>query len=225
MGFKYKLKDSDKFKKNQIMHEILRRRSNRNFSINSLKFSAIEKIISICLSQKGLFSKEEELKFLPKKLEDGDGLLKKKKYTYPCSGAISSFHTYVIINNVENIQSGIYYYNSDKNSITLTSKKKYNFKKTVGDVFDDCNWLMDSAAIFLIFSNLEIKSKQYDLFYEFSFIEAGHLIQNLHLVCSSLKIKSCQFGSANKEFFFETLNIANKSTKNLCPVGCVAVGK
>ncbi len=105
--------------------------------------------------------------------------------TVPSAGARHAFETYLLINNVEGIESGVYRYISTKHAIT-----PYNLSHDIGDnLLAAClgqGMITTSAVTFFWAAEIYRMSFRYvERSYRYIHLDAGHVCQNLYLAAES----------------------------------------
>lgn len=127
---------------------------------------------------------------------------------YPSAGAMYSVHTYLYINKVKGLLSGLYYYDVDQENLILLSEKISHEK--FQSLFAIS--LGENTAFSLFFvADLEFTFYKYGaLAYKLALIESGHMTQNIQLVTTQLgknSLPTCAFYADRVENF---LNIDKK---------------
>lgn len=106
-------------------------------------------------------------------------------YAYPSAGGLRPLHMYVFITNVDNINSGIYYYNPIENSLKVI---KYGFTSNDFEkITGSANLAHNSSFVIYILGTPYFTGYKYgDRGYRFMLLEAGHLTQNLYLTSTAI---------------------------------------
>jgi len=121
--------------------------------------------------------------------------------TAPSAGALYPIETYVVVNNVEELNEGIYHYSIETH--LLEEIKLGSFGGEVAQAALDQNMCADSAVVFIwtaIFRRSEWKYSQRA--YRYIYLDAGHIAQNLALAATSINCGSCHVGA----FFDDDIN-------------------
>ncbi|MEE9409994.1 MAG: SagB/ThcOx family dehydrogenase, partial [Candidatus Heimdallarchaeota archaeon] len=167
----------------------------------------------------------EELSFL---LWSTQGVHKEDKHhgaslkkPVPSGGSRHPYETYLIVNKVEGLDSGIYRY--------LGMEHKLLFLKPIEEVDrEDLEKLTSQSFIIkgnVIFVWVTIP---YRMEWRYSIpsskviaIEAGHICQNLYLACEALGLGTCAIAAYNQEFADKILGLDGEDefTVYLSPVG------
>lgn len=193
-------------KKNILFSIIKRRKSERKFKGRSLTIKTISKILHFSCGIRNF----KEIK----------GNFDKSLRAYPSAGARYPLEIYPVILRSKEIPLGIYHYNVKWNSLELLLKKglRKKFKEITGQ-----NWIEKSAVIVIItavYPRTIIKYKERG--WRYIFFEAGHLGQNIHLITTALKLKSCAIGGFLDK---EIINLLDLNPKSELPLYLIAIGK
>lgn len=121
--------------------------------------------------------------------------------TAPSAGALYPIETYVVVNNVEDLEKALYHYSIRTHS--LEKLKTGNFgEKTAHAALGQK--MCVNAAIVLIWTAVFNRSKwKYaQRAYRYVYLDTGHIAQNLALSATSIGLGSCQIGA----FFDDEIN-------------------
>ena len=182
-----------------LIHAIINRRSNRNFSdkpISEDDFSTI-----IFYSAHRIPNATTASGICKDDIEEIN-IVSDNCYPYPCAGATNSLNVYVWASNIRNIEIGLYKYNTEKHLLEGISTCERNFFNKM--FFDDAIWPSRASASILISGS--INKRTYSNNYNFLHLEAGHLLQNIQLLSTSIGISSCLFGDINESFFLKLIS-------------------
>ncbi len=119
----------------------------------------------------------------------------------PSAGALYPIETYVAVNNVEELDNGIYHYNIKDHS--LEEVKTGNFGDVIAHAALDQTICAIAPVVFIwtaIFNRSKWKYSQRA--YRYVYLDAGHIAQNLALATVSISCGSCQIGA----FFDDEIN-------------------
>jgi len=119
----------------------------------------------------------------------------------PSAGALYPIETYVAVNNVEDIDEGIYHYNIKDHS--LEEIKIGNFGNAIAHAALDQTICAISPTVFIwtaMFNRSKWKYAQRA--YRYVYLDAGHIAQNLALAATNITCGSCQIGA----FFDNEIN-------------------
>ncbi|TAL68198.1 MAG: SagB/ThcOx family dehydrogenase [Bacteroidetes bacterium] len=140
--------------------------------------------------------------------------------TTPSAGALYPLEFYIIVGNVEEIEPGIYKYNSEKHELSLCLK---------GDKRDD---LCHAAQLQEMFEKAPVTIVITAVFSRttgkygargrehYVWLEAGHSAQNICLQCVSLGLGTCTVGAYSDSDVFKVLKLPSEEEPiYLLPVG------
>lgn len=125
------------------------------------------------------------------------GIRKKSDYEFrmaPSAGALYPIETYIIANNVEGLQKGVYHYDVKQNE--LEELRLGNFEEDIARAALDQEMCAEAQIVFVltaIFARTKWKYLQRG--YRSIYIEAGHIAQNLALSAVSVGLGSCQISA------------------------------
>lgn len=121
--------------------------------------------------------------------------------TAPSAGALYPVEIYLIVQNVEGLEKGIYHYNVLEHSLEFIKKGDFKNEIFKAGLFQD---MFLEAPLILIYTAIFKRTtyKYDDRGYRYVYIEAGHIAQNVSLECVSLGLSSCVVGA----FFDDMVN-------------------
>ena len=154
---------------------IKRRRSVREFSEKPIARADLSMLL---WSSQGLTQKIE-----------GAGLR-----TAPSAGALYPIETYLVVNSVEEIETGIYHYAVETHE--LEQLKLGDFHTPVARTALDQEIAYYANVVFVwtaVFERSKWKYKQRA--YRYIYLDAGHIAQNVALSAVALGLGSCQIGA------------------------------
>ena len=114
--------------------------------------------------------------------------------TAPSAGALYPIETYLVVNNVEEINPGVYHYNIQNHYLELLTQGDYaveTAKAALGQ-----KMCAEAPVVFIwtaIFQRMKWKYDQRA--YRYVYLDAGHIAENLALSAASLGLGSCQIGA------------------------------
>jgi SagB-type dehydrogenase family enzyme len=135
--------------------------------------------------------------------------------TAPSAGALYPIETYLAVNNVEDLDQGIYHYNI-KNHL-LEEIKLGNFGEPLAHAALDQDMCADSAVIFIwtaVFQRSIWKYSQRA--YRYVYLDAGHIAQNLALAATSINCGSCHIGAFFDDEINSIIAIDGKEESTIC---------
>jgi SagB-type dehydrogenase family enzyme len=172
---KIKLSDPISPQKSDLTEVIKNRKSERDFSDNPIS--------------------EAELSFL---LWASAGIARKEHgydfRTAPSAGALYPIETYLVVNNVEAVDKGVYHYAVHSHS--LEELKNGDFRQDAADAALEQGMCAEAAAVFIwtaVFQRSKWKYGQRA--YRYVYLDAGHIASQLSLAAVSLGLGSCQVGA------------------------------
>ena len=121
--------------------------------------------------------------------------------TAPSAGALYPIETYLVANNVEGLEKGLYHYNIAAH--TLEELKIGANREELAKAALDQEMCAEAPVVFVwsaIFNRSKWKYKQRA--YRYAYLEAGHIVENLALSATSVGLGSCQIGA----FFDDEVN-------------------
>ncbi|MDK2886393.1 MAG: hypothetical protein PWP54_951 [Thermosipho sp. (in: thermotogales)] len=186
-----------------LVNLILNRRSRRSFSDLPLTLKELSFL---------LWSTQGVKKYIPEK----EVVFR----TVPSAGACHPFETYLVINNVENIEKGIYRYLSLEHKLLLI--KLGDFSKEVIEATLGQQFVGKSAVVFVwaaIPYRTEWKYAQES--YKAIALDAGHICQNLYLSAEAIKCGTCAVAAYDQEKMDKLIGVDGNDefVVYLAPVG------
>jgi SagB-type dehydrogenase family enzyme len=121
--------------------------------------------------------------------------------TAPSAGALYPIETYIVINNVESLDNGLYHYNIEKHA--LEELKLGDFGQELAQAALGQEVVVAAPLVFIwtaIFERSKWKYRQRA--YRYVYLDAGIIGQNLALSATSIGLGSCQIGA----FFDDEVN-------------------
>ncbi|TFG25870.1 MAG: SagB/ThcOx family dehydrogenase [Promethearchaeota archaeon] len=154
---------------------LVKRRSIRNFSNKPLTLMELSLL---------LFGMEGLTRILP-------------QFAYritPSAGALYPIEIYPVINNVEQLKSGIYHYNIPEHSLEFLNEGDFRTEVTEGCLGQKICY--NSAVNFIWSAVIErSKWKYLQRCYRYIYLDCGHIAQNLYLVAEALGLGACSIGA------------------------------
>jgi SagB-type dehydrogenase family enzyme len=114
--------------------------------------------------------------------------------TAPSAGALYPIETYLVVNNVEEIDPGVYHYNIQNHYLELL--KEGDCAVQTAQAALGQRMCADAPVVFIwtaIFQRMKWKYDQRA--YRYIYLDAGHIAENLALTATSLGLGSCQIGA------------------------------
>lgn len=111
--------------------------------------------------------------------------------TVPSAGARHAFEVYILVNNVENLENGLYRFLAVKHKL-IEVKQDKNLADRISDACLDQSFIKSSAVtIFWAAVSYRMKWRYGERGYRYLFLDAGHSCQNLYLVAGSIGCGVC----------------------------------
>jgi SagB-type dehydrogenase family enzyme len=140
------------------------------------------------------------------------------KRFYPSAGARYPIESYVIANNVNELEKGLYHYNIKNNELEMLLKNDLhiNSSEIFGDEINKNN--PNFIILTSVMSRTEVK---YGVnAYRFSLLECGHIGQNIYLFSQKEKLGCCAIGGFDNNKLVNLLDLSN----NEIPLYCFSLG-
>ena len=126
--------------------------------------------------------------------------------TVPSAGGLYPIETYPIVNNIDNLEKGIYHYNIPEHSLELLNLGDYRQDVARGCL--DQSIAYNSAVNFIWTAVIErSKWKYLQRCYRYIYLDAGHIGQNLYLTAEALGLGACTIGAIYDDELNNLLNI------------------
>ncbi|ACB85323.1 SagB/ThcOx family dehydrogenase [Natranaerobius thermophilus] len=131
------------------------------------------------------------------------------KRTVPSAGARHPLETYLYVQNVEDLQQGIYRYIAGQHNLSFWKPIKQGTK--VEDLEKACyqqKFVGECAVTFIWTAVVERTTWRYgERGYRYLFLDAGHVCQNLYLSVENINSGACAIGAYDDEMVHEILDI------------------
>ncbi len=143
--------------------------------------------------------------------------------TVPSGGARHGFETYLAVQNVEGLRSGLYHYLPMEHQLEFL-KELENGEKTIAESICGQNWGSRANVVFY-WSFVAYRCEwRYGIHaHRPALIDVGHLCQNLYLACTALGIGTCAVAALDNNIcdkMFE-LDGEEEFIVYVAPVGCI----
>jgi SagB-type dehydrogenase family enzyme len=126
--------------------------------------------------------------------------------TAPSAGALYPIETYLVLNEVEGIEQGIYHY--DVKNHQIDQLKRGDFRAGIAHAALDQDMAYSANVVFVwtaLFERSKWKYKQRA--YRYVYLDAGHIAENLALAAVALGLGTCQIGALYDEEVNELIEI------------------
>lgn len=134
---------------------------------------------------------------------------------YPSAGARFPLECYIIAINVKGVPAGLYHYELRQDQLALLVKGSLH--KEIHDIFG--HDLAEARAIMVLTAQMDRNIIKYgERGYRFALFEAGHLMQNICLVSTSIGIPMTPIGGFADEMLSRLLDLdeSNEITLYTC---------
>lgn len=125
----------------------------------------------------------------------------------PSGGALYPLDLYIIVNKVNDLEKGIYHFDPYRNGIVNIGS--FNSKK-FGEIFLQEEAVKDFSFTIVVSANFwRSRFKYGPRSYRFTFLEAGHVVQNMILIANSLNISTRPYGGFIDNELTDMIGIQN----------------
>lgn len=125
----------------------------------------------------------------------------------PSAGSRHPFECYLLINHVEGIKPGLYYYHPLKHCLVLVDASE----TVAADVREGClgQEMVETAAVTVILTAIPYRAswRYHQRSYRYLYIDAGHIGQNIHLAAEALDAGTCMIGAFQDEAMNDCLGV------------------
>lgn len=141
----------------------------------------------------------------------------------PSGGGLYSLELYVLANNVENVNQGVYHFNINTPSYLEQIEEKELSSHFISQLFMNQYYLENCSCIVIISSFAERNMWKYeDRGYRYILFEAGHVAQNINLLTQALALSSLNLGGF---FDQEVSNLLKTDQNEEIPLYAIVIGK
>ncbi|TXT61170.1 MAG: Nitroreductase family protein [Promethearchaeota archaeon] len=174
---------------------IIRRRSLRSFADVAL---TLEQLGLLLFGMSGITRTSSRMEFR----------------TTPSAGGLYPIEIYPSINNVSDLDRGIYHYNIRDHELELL--KKGDYRERVAKACLDQSMAYHSAVNFIWTAVIpRSKWKYLQRCYRYIYLDCGHIGQNFYLVAESLDLGVCTIGAIYDEELNDILEINGKEETSI----------
>ncbi len=125
----------------------------------------------------------------------------------PSAGALYPLDTYLYANGVDGLEKGIYLYVPDSHGLLPRSLGEFSFEIEKATLFQ--NMAKNAAVTFIWVGVLERSFWRYrERAYRYIYLDAGHICQNLYLVCEAMDLGCCAIGAFYDDVASALLNLS-----------------
>ncbi|NHJ32222.1 MAG: SagB/ThcOx family dehydrogenase, partial [Asgard group archaeon] len=142
--------------------------------------------------------------------------------TVPSGGAMHPFETYLVINRVDGITSGLYRYLAIEHKLLPITIEDKDLPEKIGEICYKQTFVGKGAVVFIW------SARPYRTEYRYGedslkdiLMSVGHICQNLYLACEAIKSGTCAIVAYNQEKLDEFIGVDgdNEISLYVAPVG------
>ena len=186
----FQIRPVDPQQASPIWNVIAQRRSTRDFSPQFITFSELSQLI---WATQGITSRAGGFDFR----------------ATPSAGALYPIETYVVVNRVEDISSGVFHYNVKEAKLLVL--KDGHFGSELSQAALGQEMLEEAACVFIWTAIVERSKWKYrERAYRYIYMDAGHIGQNLYLAATALNLGCCTVGAFFDEEVDHLLGVDGK---------------
>ena len=127
--------------------------------------------------------------------------------TVPSAGARHPFETYLLINQVEGLEPGLYRFAASRHAL-LRVETNGDIRAQITAACYDQKQVYNSAVTFIWVAVVERMTWRYvERGYRYMFLDAGHVCQNLYLAAEAVGCGVCAIDAYNDEVVNEILEL------------------
>jgi SagB-type dehydrogenase family enzyme len=127
--------------------------------------------------------------------------------TVPSAGARHALETYLLINHVETLSPGVYWYSALRHGLILVDGAEGLSDRLVAACFGQ-RFVAQSAATFIWTAESYRMTWRYsERGYRYFFLDAGHACQNLYLAAEAIDCGACAIGAFSDDAVNQFLGI------------------
>ena len=158
-----------------LWEAIAQRRSIREFSDRSIRFSELSRLL---WATQGITLKAGGFEFRAS----------------PSAGALYPIDTYLIVNRVEEISPGLYHYSVKKAELILLKEGHFGSELCQAGLGQEM--LEEAACVFVWTAMVERSKWKYrERAYRYIYMDVGHIGQTLYLAATALNLGCCTVGA------------------------------
>jgi SagB-type dehydrogenase family enzyme len=175
----------------ELMGILQKRRTVRNVTGQSLKLEDLSACLFAGLGLIGFV--QTSVQWLPLKLT-------------PSGGARNPYEAFVMVQNIEGLDSGMYHYSAYDHSLERIADLPGN---TAGQLLKGQDWANDMGAVIFLVAVLERTMWKYNdpNSYRVVIMEAGHIAQNMMLACAANGLTACPTGAMSHSLISSALKL------------------
>ena len=121
--------------------------------------------------------------------------------TTPSAGALHPIDTYLIVNRVESLASGIYFFQVQ--NFSLAKSNQGDFSRQIAQAALNQDMAREAAVVFVWVAVIRRSSQKYrQRAYRYIYLDCGHIAQNLYLASTVMDLGCCGIAA----FFDDEVN-------------------
>ena len=121
--------------------------------------------------------------------------------TVPSAGALHPIDTYLVINRVEEVPAGIYFFQVE--DFSLQEKRTGDFSRPIASAALGQEMALTAAVVFVWVAVINrCRQKYRQRAYRYIYLDCGHIGQNLYLAATAMNLGCCTIGA----FFDDEVN-------------------
>lgn len=126
--------------------------------------------------------------------------------TVPSAGALYPIETYIVVNNVEGLEKGLYHYNIRAHALEIL--RIANLAEETARAALDQEMCVQASVVFIWTAVFQRSKWKYgERAYRYVYLDAGHIAQNLALSAISIGMGTCQIAAFYDEEMNEILGV------------------
>lgn len=126
--------------------------------------------------------------------------------TVPSAGAKFPIEIYTVVNNVSEVEKGIYHYDMKNHELELLNGGE--FGKTFSNACYDQRMVAKSAVVLILTAMIDRTRITYgERSYRYVYLDGGHIGQNLYLAAEALGLDACVIGRYYDDEINELLDL------------------
>jgi SagB-type dehydrogenase family enzyme len=135
--------------------------------------------------------------------------------TAPSAGALYPIETYVIINDIEALEAGLYHYSIQGHQLELLDRR--DLRRQIAEAALGQMMCAAASAVFIwsaVFERCKWKYGQRG--YRYIYLDTGHIAENLALAAVSLDLGTCEIGALFDDHVNAILDIDSIEESVIC---------
>jgi SagB-type dehydrogenase family enzyme len=172
---RFPIQPPDRHEGKSFWEAIVKRRSMREFSPQSITFVELSQLI---WAAQGITSKAFGFAFR----------------TVPSAGALYPIETYIVVNRVEGIPPGLYHYSVEGGQMVLLKEGQFGSDLCRGGLGQE---MLEEAACVFVWTAIVQRSrwKYRERAFRYIYMDVGHIGQNLYLAAAAMDLGCCTVGA------------------------------